>query len=414
MARTTAVSFDADGIRITTGHRSRSAFTVERTLLLPADELDAFLSQDRAHEYLVAVNPEDAQFETITIPPVEAKLEATLIKTETARLHPELTPFSCGWQVIGDIPQEGRIVRKVACCLVPYHSLEPLLEPFVRHGKLIRQVIAAPVALASLVKATEPLDEPLLCAHDSGSSKLLFLLEDGAVTFSRSISSNERGWDVFDRQNVSMTMDYCFQALRVRPGRVLVLNPFTPLDENAPPPHLEHLALPAKLQVGLPPIVMQEYQVPFLLAGWPMPATANLLPESYQSAQLQQTVLQRSSQLFMLASIVLLLLICLQLFSLNNLTAAIAGLRNQEAQLAAIHQAHRQALAQRDQIQPLIEAVTSSLAAPDIPATLVALNGLKVPQVTLHSLTAKRTKDAVNLHLSGQVAASGFAASQER
>lgn len=414
MARITAVSFDADGVRVVTGRRARTGFIVERSLLLANHELDHFLQHDRAQEYLVAVNPEDAQFETITIPPVEPKLEATLIRSEAARQHPELQPCSCGWRIIGDLPQEGRTVRKVACCLVPQHSIEPVLELFSRHGKTIRCIVAAPVILAKLVRATQPIDEPLLCAHDAGSSKLLFLLEEGAVTFSRTISSQERGWDLFDRQNVAMTMDYCFQSLRVRPGHVLVLNPAQPFDESAPPPRLEPLQLPEALQAGLAPVIMQDYQVPFLLASWPMPATANLLPQGYLSDRLQQTVLRRGSQLFALASLLLALLIGQQLYALGNLSTAIADLQRQEGRLTEIHQAHRQAISQRDRLQPAIDAVSGLLAAPDIPGTLVALHGLRAPQTNLTSLTAKRDKDTLTLQLSGEVTTNGFAAAQER
>lgn len=414
MARITAVSFDADGVRVVTGRRARTGFIVERLLQLATNELDQFLQQDRAREYLVAVNPEDARFETITIPPVETKLEATLIRSEAARLHPELLPFSCGWRIIGDLPQEGRTVRKVACCLVPHQSIEPLLQTFNNHGKTIRCLVAAPVILAKLVRATQPTDEPLLCAHDSGSSKLLFLLEEGAVTFSRTISSQERGWDLFDRQNIAMTTDYCFQSLRVRPARVLVLNPTHELDEDGPPPRLEPLQLPEPLQSGLAPDIMQHYLVPFMLASWPLPASINLLPDSYRSAQLQQTVLRRSSQLFALASLLLALLIGQQLYALSNLSTAIANLQRQEGRLTEIHQTHRQAVAQRDHLQPAIDAVSGLLTAPDIPGTLVALHGLRAPQTRLTSLTAKRDKDTLTLQLSGEVTANGFAAAQER
>ena len=415
MSRITAVSFDADEIRIVTGLRTRRGFSVERTLTLAIHELDAFLASDHSHEYLVAVNPNEAIYKTITIPPVDAKLEAALIRAETSRLHPELLPFSCGWRIMEDIPLEGRTVREVACCLVPQQSLEPLLQPFVRHNKKVRQVVAAPVVLGTLVRAVEQTADPLLCAHDAGTSKLLFLLEDGAVTFSRSITSNERGWDAFDRQNIAMTMDYCFQSLRVRASRILVLNsPQQPPEESGPPPHLEYLKLPAELQAGLPPIVIQEYLVPFLLGSWPMPGTANLLPESYRSAQLQQTVLQRCCQFFVLGCVLLALLIVLQFVTLHRLESSIDNLRRQQGELTAIHQTHQQALAQRNQLLPALNVLDGLLAGPDIPTTLAALNGFAVPQAQLHSLAARRDKETVSLQLTGNVTANGFAAAQER
>jgi len=414
MARITAVSFDADEIRVVTGRRTRSGFTVERSFMLASDQLDAFLQHDRAQEYLVAVNPDNAQFETITIPPVETRLEATLIKSEAARLHPELLPFSCSWRVIGDLPQEGRTVRKVACCLVPHQSIEPVLKTFTRHGKPVSRLVVAPVALAALVRSAANFDEPLLCAHDSGSSKLLFLLEEGAVTFSRTISSQETGWDVFDRQNVAMTADYCFQSLRVRPARVLVLNPSSELDQDGPPPRLEALQLPESLQNGLAPEIMQQYQVPFMLASWPLPVTTDLLPDSYRSARLQQTVLKLSGRLFAAASIVVALLIVQQLFALRAVTAAITDLQRRETGLTEIFQAHRAAVADRDQAAPVISVISGLQAAPDIPGTMVAINQLRVPQTSINTLIARRDQGSLSLQLSGVITANSFAATRQQ
>lgn len=414
MPRITAVSIDTEGTRVVTGRRTGARFTVERTLSLAGEELDAFLMQDQADDYLLAINPEDAQYETITIPPVAPKLEASLIRAETARLHPELLPFSCGWQIIGDVPQEGRTVRKVACCLTPHRCITPLLEPFIRHNKRISCIIAAPVILSALVRAVEPLAEPLLCAHDSGKSKLLFLLEGGAVTFARTIASNEYGWDAFDRQNTAMTMDYCFQALRVRPERVLVLNPAHPLDPLAAPPLLEPLALDAALHAELPPSIMQEFLIPFLLAAWPHPPHADLMPEQYQAALRQQKLLRTATTWFGGGTALLLLLSALQLVSLNRLQTDISALINREGGLTTIHQAHRQALKQRDQVQPMITALSDLLAAADIPSTLVALNNLHIPETRFTGLVVKRDKGVVGLQLSGTVSATGFAASQER
>lgn len=414
MARITAVSFDADGVRVVTGRRVRTGFIIEGLLQLTTNELDQFLQHDRAQEYLVAVNPEDARFETITIPPVETKLEATLIKSEAARLHPELLPFSCGWRIIGDLPQEGRTVRKVACCLVPRQSIDPLLQTFNNHGKTIRCLVAAPVILAKLVRATQPTHEPLLCAHDSDSSKLLFLLEEGAVTFSRTISSQERGWDLFDRQNIAMTTDYCFQSLRVRPTRVLVLNPSSDLDQDGPPPQLEPLQLPETLQNGLAPEIMQQYQVPFLLASWPLPASINLLPDSYRSAQLQQTVLRRCSQLFAAASVIVALVIVQQLMTLRGLQTTIRDLQRQESGLTEVFHAHQNAVAQRDQTVPVLSLISGLQAAPDIPSTMVAIDGLRIPQTSISSLVARRDKDTLTMQLTGTVTANSFAVAQER
>lgn len=50
MARITAVSFDADGVRVVTGRRARTGFIVERLLQLATNELEIVKSMDAAYD----------------------------------------------------------------------------------------------------------------------------------------------------------------------------------------------------------------------------------------------------------------------------------------------------------------------------------------------------------------------------
>lgn len=412
--RITAVSFEADGVQVATVQLRRNSLTVERVLTLLPEEFEAFLAHDTADNYLVAVNPADAIFETIQIPPVDKKLEPPLVRSEAARLHPELGPFSCSYLVLGDFPVDGRVLRKIACCLITHETLFPTLEPFIRYNRTVRQMVASPHILAALVREQlSDASDPVLVAHDDGHSKTLFLLDDGAVKFSRTIGSNGYGWDPLDRQNIAMTLDYCFQSLRIRATRVLVLNTLHEDDPDQPPPRLERFDIPSLLR-EIQPEAVQTAMVPLTLALYRFSPQNDLLPAAYCNERLKQRLFRTGSIMFCVIALCMLILTMVQLFSIAATSKTIAQLRSQENGLAETVRSYRQALAERDRLQPLATTWNSLLAAPDIPRTLATLNQLTPTGIRLNTLTLKRENDTMQLQLGGTVQADGYARTQER
>jgi hypothetical protein len=410
----TAVSFEADDIKIVTVQSTRSGITAERYLTLQATEFDTFLSIDKSAEYLVAINPPEAIFETIHIPPTDKKLEAPLIHREAARLHPELGDFVCAYSVLGDVPIEGKVIRKIACCLISTDVVMPALDAFIRHKKNIRQMVATPHILSALVaEDTENTANSILCAHDNGQQKTLFLLENGAVCFSRSISSNGYGWDPLDRQNVSMTMDYCFQSLRIRPERVLVLTPSSHEDESTSPPHLEYLKTPRVFQ-GMSEDTLQKALVPLTLAAYHFPSQNDLLPLDYCANRFTQKVFKKGFFTFSGIAILLLVMITYQLFSIIAVNETIRTLRMNEGHLRESVNEHQAVMTEKDSLSPIITSLHDLHGTADIPHTLVVLDKLKVNDVRLTSLALKRDKETITLNLAGSIVSTGFAQTQQR
>ena len=381
MASVTAISFESNGIRIISGTVAGGAFTPRQALTVTEQELEAFLAGDSSSSYLVAISPEDAIYEIVSIPPTDPKLTPLLARNEAARNHPELKSFSCSVKVIGDIPVEGRTIRKVACCLVPLSDIQPVLEPFIRQNKVVRTMVAAPSALSPLLETLEDGGKgTLLCAFDGGTSKTLFLQEEGAVVFARSVSSNEFGWDLIDRQNVSMTLDYCFQTLRMRPSKVIALNPAGEEGPDAPPPRLVPLPQPGFVAVN--PQLLQPYLIPLALAAIKQHETNSLLPREYTEQITQQTLLRRLMTVFIAGTLVLALLIGLRYMTIRN-------------------------------EQNSITAMNSILSPPDIPRFLAAFGAVRSSDVGITGINATRDKESLTLQLAGTTTSgNSYAAAQ--
>lgn len=415
MSSVTAISFEADAIRIVSGTFSNDIFTPKQSQTLHESDLDTFLASDPASSYLVAISPGDAVYETVTIPPVDKKLTPILARNEAARLHPEIKEFSCAFQVIGDTPVEGRTIRKVACCMVPHSDITPVLEIFVRNNKVVSHMTLAAFALVPML---DQLDEQersgaLLCAFDGGVSKMLFLTDNGAVVFSRQVSSSEHGWDLYDRQNVTMTLDYCFQTLRMRPAKVIALN-LKDAENEADQPSPRLTPVPPPSCINADQELLLDYTVPLMLAAVPQLATTNLLPGPYSEEISKQALLRKTAMAFLAGSMILLILLSVKFISMRTVMEEIAELKHHEPKLSAMYQAHQQARKERDSDQPLITAMNGILSPPDIPRLLVAFDAVRTPGVTITNLSASKGEDSITLQLSGAMAATSFAAAQSQ
>jgi hypothetical protein len=407
MSLLTAVSFDADAIRIIKARQSKDDLTVEQAIAFPATDLDLFLSSDRSSGYTVIINSPEAIFETIQIPPVEDKLVDSLVQTEIRRLHPELSSFSCAWRVIGDQAVDGRTVKRVACCLLEENLIEPVLEPFIRNRKQIRQIIATPYALARLI-TNSPLgsEKSLLCAHDCGAFKTIFLLEQGVASFSRNVPSHGIGWDDLDRQNLTMTSDYCAQALRVRPERSVSTNTFQP-----PVPILP-VELPDTAGIATDTIYQHLPALAALL--YPLSASEDLRPASYRKELFQQITLTNTFYFFALATAAALTASFFYLFSSIGNMSEINRLRQQEQTLRSVHTSYQSALQAQSTIEPLLGTIKTLQMPPFLPDLLVKMPAPPAGPLQIRHFSAKKDKEIVSLQLSGVISETSYAGAQAR
>lgn len=407
MSHLAAVSFDADAIRVVKAGRTRGSLTFERALTLTDEEFDEFLKLDKDTEYLVSANPPDALYETITIPPVEPKLTGRIVQAELHRLHPELTRFSAAYKIIGDTVQEGKTLRRVACCVVPHDLVESLLEPFIRHNKPVRQMGASPWLLARLASESNlELPQTMLCAYDEGERKTLLVHEQGAVLFTRQVPSEGRGWNTFDRQNVTMTLDYCFQSLRIRPGGAIAIN-----SEDPPPPFFPfEPALPS----GFPVDTFMEYPSQIALLAQPLTPAEDLRPSEYRKAVREQDLIRLAGKIFGSATALLALLLVVQGYLITDMTNRLNSLRQPPALLQNTLAEVRSAAEKRTAVEQKITLLNSRHAEPSLPALLASLNLRQLHGISIQSLSVKRDKEGILITLNGTVSDTTLSGAQAR
>ncbi len=405
MSLYTVVSYDADAIRVVTAVKTKYSFTLKRTLTLSDNEFELFLSSDRSNSYQIIINSPDAIYEVINIPPVEPRLNARIIDTELRRMHPESADFSFAYRIIGELVQEGRTVRRVACCMVSNEVLESCLEPFVKHNKPVHIIAAAPQMLAAMVSGTpSELPNILLCGYDEGARKTLFVIEGGAVLFTRQVPSDGRDWNQFDRQNVTMTLDYCFQSLRIRPGGAIAINcsepypPFVPFVPSISGKFSEEILL--------------EYTAQLSILQYPFSSSDDLRPKNYRLALREQKIVRYAGYGFAMATMVVMILLTIQFGLIAGLHSSLEKTRQPTKILQDTIQLYQMVAEQKDKVEPILSVLNSRNVQPTIPEVLAALDLSGVDGVTITSFSSKRDNESISLLFNGFIAEKSFSESQ--
>jgi hypothetical protein len=400
--------FDSETVKILT-FKGRGE-TVERATTINLGEFEAFLSADGSDDYQIIIDSPDTQYEIITIPPVEPKLIPRITQLEYQRQHPEHPPFTAFYQPIDEVTDDGKTFKRVACCMIPIDQMASVLEPFIRYNKSVSLITPLPTALAHLLAVIpETLQQTLLCVYDSGEQKCIFLLEKGCVTMVRHVPSAGAGWGELDIQNITMTLDYCFQALRVRPSRTIALNgkqevqlplpltPFTPL--------------------GIIPLsheLQQEYLPHLAVMAFMGTSKEDLRPKSYLTALKHQGLLRKGTWFFFVGSLVVALLAFNALFSILSLKSELDTARKSEHTLPALLSSYHAVQQERSTAEPLVTAMNVLQSTPTLLELLASLPDFPRDTVRIDTLMTQKTGDIVSFNITGTLAEKSFAAQQGR
>lgn len=402
------VRFDSETVKILT-YKQRGS-SVERTTTIPNSDFEAFLAEDPSDDYQVLLDTPDVQYEIITIPPANPKLISRITEIEFRRLHPEYPPFTAFYQTIDEVTQDGKTFKRIACCMVPDDYLASVLEPFIRYNKHVTLITPLPTALAHLLAVTpDTLQQTLLSVYDSGEQKCIFLLEKGCVTMVRHVPSAGAGYSELDLQNITMTLDYCFQALRVRPSRTVALNGGEEVQLSPP--------LTPFTPTGIAPLsheLQEEYLPHLAVMAFMGRSKEDLRPKSYMTALRHQNLLRKGAWSFLAGSLVVALLAFNALFSILSLKSELDTARQRERTIPELLASYHAVQQERSKAEPLVTAMNAQLSTPTLPELLVTLPDFPVGTARISSLMTKKSGDAISLNLSGTLSEKTFASLQSR
>jgi hypothetical protein len=101
-------------------------------------------------------------------------------------------------------------------------EIRNVVERFHRKGKIVRALYPSVCSAVSLIDAGESVHSNMGVLGIE-KERIVFLSKNGSVHFIRNYDAIDEKLADFDIQNINMTINYCFQNLRMNPSRVVLM-----------------------------------------------------------------------------------------------------------------------------------------------------------------------------------------------
>lgn len=416
MSRVFSFYYDGTIVQAVTVQSDGASLTLEDARTFPLAELPEFLSGCRSRSCIICSNPPLFYQNILHLPPAATRHYPTLIRNEIATLHPELTSFSMYYQIVGEVLIEAKAYRKVAVYCYPDDFLHDFITELNRSNIAVAGVYAAPLVLSRLALSADDSadDRPRLFIAPLPGEKQLLVCEQDGLEFVRKLPSTGSNLLLEDAANINMTLDYCFQTLRLQPAEAIMINRHHPAEEtsgfiSAP----FHTLFPPLLET-LPDNTAMDYLAPLAAALHAVtePRTGSIMPRDY-------VVYARHKRLLTIAILFLCLvaflcggLLVAELRSNGTLKSAVAAARSRLSgsarDLADFHKLDTEVT----QLKQPLDVVNSHNAALN-PAT--ALAALQIPPAAAYlikSVTVQKGDKSLTVQIDGIINASSFSDTQ--
>ncbi|MBI5639258.1 MAG: hypothetical protein HZA17_02425 [Nitrospirae bacterium] len=420
MGKTVVVSFEDAIVRIVIASIKGKEIIIHDLLTMPDDKFDDFLSREKTEDYLVIQSFRDFFQETVSIPATKKSLVRGLVESEI-RKRSHIKDFSFLYEESGEKLVDNRRMKEVFLYAVPNEELRKTIQRFILRGKVVRAIYPDIFSLSCLIDSE---NMPVLCVSEAGLNKNLFLLNGGRMQFIRTAQSLEHGINDLDIQNINMTVNYCWQTMRLNPSLIALIGSIS-RDYHAaiqtPVPLACHAryrnekitlssftaSMAAETQDAL-----LDFMSPISALYIPHKKEINILPEDYRRSFAARRRLQYAATSFIAASF---LGVCLAVFFFSSMT----GLRNRLALLREGASDAEAALAAYDKKQaelaayaPFMESEKGTASAPDMQGFLAVLPDIRTDRIRIDSISLSAEGAVLDAELKGAVDAEGYADTQ--
>ncbi len=377
----------------------------------PHEELDAYLASTKLKECIVCCNPTFFYQDTYNLPPAAAKFYQNMLRAEVQKSHPELQTFTFFYHIIGDATIDGVLFNRVAVFSYADESVSDYISLFNIHGKTISGMYAAPYPIFRLAAASlnDP-DNVHLVIASIPNEKLILLSMRGEPAFIRSVPSTDVELNAADSQNISMTIDYCFQSLRVRPAEALLVNLRESFMDTPPQLgiSLRFASLPPLAAVS--PELTENYIAP--LAGAlhyaAAPSQGDITPATYITFKRGKKALAVATLVLVLLSVPLCGLLLTQRLAISDTRSAITAMRGQLAKTGEELDSYRKLDDEAKGFGRQIEDLNKLGAAISPAAALAPLSRFITPVRTVKRISTQKGEGFIGVHLEGDIQSNGY------
>lgn len=412
-------SFYFDGAIVQTVNAciSGATLTITDAHTFPLDDLDDYLSNCREKRFIICCNPLVFHQDIMYLPPAASRQYDKLVRTEAQKIHPELTAFSTFHTTVGQSTIDSKVYNKVAVFSYTDDFLSGLLSKFNNHGKVISYVYSAPYTVFKLIAST--------CLNDAATQarifitslpgeKLLLVGESNELEFIRKIPSSDAPLLPVDIQNINMTLDYCFQTLRVRPVEAIILNQAETSGEQSSSLSVPLISSLPPVLASVPHDIIADYIAPLAAAlhYFGSPRDGNILPSDYAAFSTHKRFFTAATMLMSILALFLAGYLVTETMIISELKSKIGKVRTELSGSGNEIAAFKKLDAEVNLLKQPLDFTNKHNSSPN-PAT--ALAALILPESQEHmikGITVQSGEGFLTVQIEGAINASGYSNTQ--
>lgn len=408
--------FDGALVQAVKVRTAGNSVTIKEAATFPFDELDDYLSACREKSCIVCGNPQLFYQDIVHLPPAAAKLYDKLVRSEVQNTHPDLTSFSIFHRTVGEATIDTRQFSKIAVFSYQDAFLADFIAAASRHGMAISHAFAAPCSIFRLALSTcsDDPDKPRIFIASLPGEKLILVSENNELEFIRKIPSHESALLPEDTNNINMTIDYCFQSLRIRPVEVVMLNQSELAVDFCPLVSIPYRSsLPPQLDNQLHHII-QDYLAPIAAAlnAVEAPRSGNILPSEYAAFSTQKRVLAAAAMLMFFLTLLLGGYLVKEGMAISGLKSKIGRIRTELSGSANELATFRKLDAEVNQLKEPLEFVSKHNVSLNPAAALAALKLPEPRSYTINGIIVQSGEKLLNVQIDGTINAAGYSDTQ--
>jgi hypothetical protein len=390
--------------------------TVLDAVTLTTGGLADYLSVCEEKSCVVCCNPQSFYQDIVHLPPAAGKHYGKLIRGKIQSAHPDLTQFSFFHCTIGETMIDTKAYSKIAAFSYPDDFLSRLIFELNRFDIGISKVYAAPYAifkLAASLYTSDPDQSRIFIAALPGE-KLHLVSENNELAFIRKTPSSESALLLEDANNINMTVDYSFQALRIRPVEAVMLNQAKWSEHLAPTISVPFKSGLLPQLTDLPLNIIQDYLAPVAAAihSVESPRIGNMVPSSYLTFIMQKMLFKFITIMMLILTVLFAGYLVAEQKAVFALKAKNGRIRTELSGSANELATFRKLDAEVTRLKQPLEFANKHNSLLNPAKALAALELPKSREYTIRGVTVQTGEGSVNVQFEGAITASSFGDTQ--
>jgi len=422
LPKTVVVSFEGDKVNIIYATRTKNSFVVDAAVTVADAAFDDFLAKEKTRTFIVVNSFTQFFCDTFSVPPAKDALIRPIIENEIRKIS-KMQHFAFIHAVLGERVLEQKKTKEVFAFAVETEHIRRIVDRFTARGKVIEALYPDIFALAGFVGAG---GDTVLGVLETATNKHLFIVKDGQILFVRVVQAFERGMRDHDMRNITMTVNYCRQNLKLNPQRIVLIGHlcrdfYVKTNIGIPMVSFTHPAFSRQIRGRYAGV---DYMLPIAALFVDKNTGIDLLPGEHKTLFRIDRALRYGTGLFCMLLVVMFFQAGVILKEISDLYGDIKTMRRNLPDISLTLQQYGARSEAFNAYRPLLAAYRRYASLPDAYMLLRKLADLPAANMRITAIVADAAdsatagaapgENALDLTVRGMVQAEGFAEMQRQ